>query len=302
MGLDNKYFYYCEEIGLMKENTSHQEALDTIIKALKGTKQADPKFVEAVSALKLSSPEVSVRSCVLYRYDIPVDYVVGGNIKHTRITEYAQSTRVHDSLHLTEYSGNGEYKVLNSAAEIPYQLFNDGNVFTYDEMKNALKGVITNALPKSTTSYESKDWSISAYIVPVLTIIFTYKKKEYQMYYNLQNNYYHWEWAENPELLKRGTGAAVLSFFIKAACFIATVFSLLSAASTGNAIPILGCLAILIVQIIVASKTKKKKRAFQKIFLNNPEKGILAGLKTCIPMIILSVAAIVLTIVMAGMA
>lgn len=301
MGLDNKYFYYCEEIGLMTENSTHQEALDTIKKALKGTKQADPKFVEAVSKLTLSSPEVSVRSCVLYRYDIPVDYVVNGLIKHTRINEYAASTRVHDSLHLTEYSGEGKYTVLKDASQIPYSIYNDGNLFTYDEMKSALKNVISKALPSNYSSYEAKDWSISAYIVPVLVIIFTYKKKEYQMYYNLQNNYYHWEWAENPELLKRGTGAAVLSFFIKTACFIATVAALLSAAGAGSAIPILGCLGFLIAQIIIASKTKKKKRGFQKIFLDNPDKGLIAGLKTCIPMAILSIAAIILSAVMSNM-
>ena len=92
MIVDSKYFSYCKEIGLMKENCSHQAALDCIIKAVKGKRQADPKFVEAVSKLTLSSPEVSVRSCVLYHYDVDLTYVVGGNIKHGRVSDFAQST------------------------------------------------------------------------------------------------------------------------------------------------------------------------------------------------------------------
>jgi len=42
MRLDSKYYSYCKQIGILKENCSHQSALDTIIKAVKGTKQADP--------------------------------------------------------------------------------------------------------------------------------------------------------------------------------------------------------------------------------------------------------------------
>ena len=144
--LDKRHFDFCEEIGIMKEQVSHQEALDTIKKAISETKSADPKFVEQVSKLTLDSPEVSVRSCILYHYDIDVDYVVNGNIRNTTVKDFGHSG-VHDSLHITEFTGDGDYTVLDSIEEVPYEIFNDDNLFTYEEMKKALSNVVESALP-----------------------------------------------------------------------------------------------------------------------------------------------------------
>ena len=288
--IDNKYFSFCKEIGIMEENTSHQAALDCIIKAVRGSKGVDPRFVERVSRLTLNSPEVSIRSCVLYRYNIDVDYVVNGLIKNTSISEFG-SSGVHDSLHITEYKGDGNYRVIKSAADIPYDVFNDNNLFTFEGMKKALSGVIEKRLPSNYTSFQSKNWDVSAYIVPVLVIILNYNNKEYQMYYNLQNDYYHWEWAEDPVLLKKGNQSKTYSGLLTVASYILTALGILVALSNGagfasTAISIL----LLVIEIIIAKKSKKSKREYQKLFT---KKDGMTIPKAIAPYIVMGVIAFV---------
>ena len=110
MRLDSKYYSFCKEIGLMKENYGHQQALDSIKKSVAQTRAADPAFIAKVQQLTLTSPEVSMRVCILYKYDIDLHYVVGGNIKDGKVNEFGASG-VPDSLYITKYQGNGEYTV-----------------------------------------------------------------------------------------------------------------------------------------------------------------------------------------------
>ena len=138
MYLDSKYYSYCKELGVMKENYSQSGALETLKKAVAGTKTADPAFKAAVSALTLSSAQVSVRACMIYRYDIDLNYVVGGNIKHGRIADFGQCG-VNDDLRITEYKDKGDYTVLKDFSSLPYTLYNERNVFTYDAMKKSLE-------------------------------------------------------------------------------------------------------------------------------------------------------------------
>ena len=288
MGLDNKYFSYCKEIGIMKENYSQQSALNTIINEIKNTYTADPAFIAKVEALTLNSPEVSVRSCVLYRYDIDVNYVVSGRIKHTRLYDFG-SSGVHDSIHITEYKGEGNYTILNDASQIPYSVYNSKNLFTYDEMKNALKGVISKNLPSGWTSYETNDWSISAYIVPVLVIIMKHNNKEYQMYYNLQNGYYHWEWPLDPVITNGASKAHKTAKLLRTLSIIAPVVGLIIGASAGKvAFPVIA----IILNAILAKKVCKGYDHYKGLFKKNKNTSVGKCIVTEIVMLVIGVIAL----------
>jgi len=299
MRLDQKYFSYCREIGIMKENTTHQAALNTLIKAVQDVPSADPDFVKLVSGLTLSSPEVSVRSCVLYHLDIDVDYVVNGRIKNTRINTYAQSG-CHDSLHLTEYAGEGNYTVLDDVSSVSYHVFNDENLFTLDGMKSALGGLIEERIPSDFSSWQSKNWEVDAYIVPVMVIILTYKKKEYQMYYNLQNDYYHYEWANNPKLLHKGTGVKILSVVSHIAGVALGALGALNALGSFALDITLLPIVIFIAQLLMIKFTKKTKYEYQRVFLDKPDTKFIMPL--ILPLVIagLGLVALVSSLIIVG--
>ncbi len=294
MALDNKYFSFCKELGIMKENYSQQSALNTIINAVSKRRDADPAFIAAVSKLTLSSPEVSIRSCILYQYDIDVDYVVGGIIKNGNINEFG-SSGVHDSLHITEWQGKGEYTVLKDVSSVPYAIYNNNNLFTYEEMKKALTKVIEKKVPSNCTSFQSKNWSVSAFIVPTLVIIMKYKGKEFQMYYNLHNGYYRYTWEENPALIAMGNKARTYQNLAKAGCLILAIIAALAGFSNTAGAGIFA-LIIVIAEIFIIKKTKKSKREFQKMFLENPDKKISSVVLKAIPMVMLSIFALIIAL------
>ncbi len=275
MALSMNNFNFCKEIGIMKENISHQAALDTIKKAVREKKQADPKYVEYINKLTLNSPEVSVRVCVLYQYNLDVDYVVGGNIKNTRIVDFGYSG-CPDSLHITEYSGKGEYTVIKNVADVKYSIYNDHNLFTLESMKKALTKAVEEHLPSNCTSFQSKEWDVYAYLVPVLVLITNYGGVERQLYYNLHNNYYHYKWANNPVLLKRGKQAKNLTGLLRFAGIAFTIGAIISSISnfSEHILSLLMGIAYLMVQIIVYKKTKKSKTEFENIFLKDIDKSV----------------------------
>ena len=299
MKLDSKYYSYCKEIGLMKENYTKERALTALKTAVKEAKAADPKFVEVVNNLTLSSPEVELRVCVLYRYDIDVDYVVGGNIKNTRIYDFGASG-CPDGLYITDYKGEGNYTVLQDVSSVPYGIFNDNNLFTYEEMKKSLTNVIDKRLPSGTTSFQSKNWSVSAYFVPVFTIVVNYKGKDYALNYNLHNGGHHWNYPDNPALLKKGKSAKGLGLLAKLGAFVLPIISVISgfdavSNSVSSAVPtglVLGIIA-LIVNFIINKKTKKSKKFYQRYFINNPEKKLLAPIKSSIVMLVIGFIAFI---------
>lgn len=268
MALDNKYFSYCKEIGIMKENYTKESALASLKKAVTETYDADPAFIQKVSNLTLNSKEVSVRSCVLYQYNINLEYVVGGVIKHTTFHEFGQSG-VHKSLHITEYKGDGAYTILKDASLVPYAIFNDKNLFTYDEMKNALTDLIEKKLPSNCTYFESKGWDISAYIVPVLVVIMEHKGEYYHLYFNLQNGYKHWEWPIDPKMLKNGKKAHRFAKFLR---FLAITISLagtvLGFLKSGLVNGLIGALISLIIITIIKKKSKGLVH-YQNIYRKN---------------------------------
>ena len=285
MKLDSKYYSYCKQIGILKENCSHQAALDCLIKAVKSKPQADPKFVAAMERLTLSSPEVSIRSCMLYRYDIELDYWVNGTKKHGRIADFGQSG-VHDSLRITDYAGDGTYTVLKDFSTVPYALYNDRNVFTFEEMKSALKGIINKQIPKGTTRYESTDWWVSAYVVPVLVVSLNFNGKEYQMYYNLQNNRYHFKWADNPEIKAKAKKAKNYASLAKFGGFAFAILAVLLAALNGGfhkGLFFMSLAAFAVIFII----SRKAAPNYETVFTRKPSMKVSGALKAPLAMLIL---------------
>lgn len=298
MYLDSKYYSYCKELGVMKENYSQSGALETLKKAVAGTKTADPAFKAAVSALTLSSAQVSVRACMIYRYDIDLNYVVGGNIKHGRIADFGQCG-VNDDLRITEYKDKGDYTVLKDFSSLPYTLYNERNVFTYDAMKNALKDVINKQVPRGTTSYESNSWSVSCYAVPVLVCIMKHNGKTHYLSYNLHNGRYHWEWPYDPALLAMGKKASKINSLAKvgsvALSIIAMLSALVAAANSDfagfNPAPFI----LAIANFIVVKKTSKSKSFYENYFIKNPDHKIVKPLISAIVAGVLAFLAFVLS-------
>lgn len=294
MNIDSKYWSYCKEIGIMKENYSRQGALDTLIKEVKALKTADPKFIDYVSNLTLNSNEVSVRSCMLYRYDIDLTYSVHGNIQHGKISDFGQAG-VYDSLHITDYKGKGDYTVLKDFSSVP-QIYNDRNLFTKDEMKSALKKIIEDQVPSGTTSYESEDWSVSAYIVPVLCVRAEFGGQVYDLVYNLQNGYYRWAWPDDPALIQKGKKMRTISYLLKAAAIALPLIGIFIALiSSDPAWLLVGiAAAIWVLNIVGIVKTKKSKKYYEKYFINNPSKKLINGLQMSITFAALGLVAFLL--------
>ena len=282
MYLDSKYYSYCKELGVMKENYSQSGALETLKKAVANTKTADPEFKKAVAALTLSSAQVSIRACMIYRYDIELNYVVGGNIRHGRIADFGQCG-VNDDLRITEYKDKGDYTVLKDFSSLSYSLYNERNVFTYEAMKNALKDVINKQVPRGTTSYESTDWSVSCYAVPVLVAIMNFKGKTHYLSYNLHNGRYHWEWPYDPALLAKGKKAGLINKFVKLGGIVLSVIGLIAMlANIDNSGFDFVSLIASSASVFVAYKTKKSKEYYNKYFIKNPDHKLVKPLITAI--------------------
>lgn len=279
MYLDSKYYSYCKELGVMKENYSQSGALETLKKAVANTKTADPEFKKAVAALTMSSPQVSIRACMIYRYDIELNYVVGGNIRHGRIADFGQCG-VHNDLRITEYKDKGDYTVLRDFSSLSYTLYNDRNVFTYEAMKNALKDVINKQVPRGTTSYESTDWSVSCYAVPVLVCIMKHSNgKTYYLSYNLHNGRYHWEWPYDPALLNKGKKTGLINTLVKIGGVALAAIGIVAAIANGFKVVSLIASAV---SIFIAYKTKKGKEYYNKYFIKNPDHKLVKPLISAI--------------------
>lgn len=297
MYLDKKHYSFCSKMGLMKENYSKEQALKSIKKSVAETKKADPKFIELVQGLTLSSSEVEMRVCALYHYTADVDYVVGGMIKSTKINDFGYSGAP-DSLYITSYKDGGTYTTITDPKDIPYDIFNDHNLFTLDSMKNALTNAIGKALPSSYTSFQSKSWDVSVYFVPVLTVVVKFGKETYAMNYNLHNGRYHWEYPDNPALVKKGTRARSLRGLFKFAGFVLNIVAIImgivnmsnnDASAGAFLVPAL----FLILNIFLHKKSKHTKAYFKKLFIKNPNKKFFPVLMPAIFNLIIGLIALI---------
>ena len=296
MNLNSQYYSYCKEIGVMKENYGRERALNAMKESVRKAKAVDPEFVKEFDKITLSYSGISYRVCMLYKWDIELDYVVNGRINHGRIADFGESG-AHKDLHITNFGDNASYTKLNDFSSINYTLYNNDNIFTYEQMKSALKGVINKQVPRGTTSYESTNWSISAYAVPVMVIFFKYKDKTYNFYYNLQNGHYHYAWENDPTLINRGKKAKKLNKRIKLFSLLATIlftvlgFAIGSGAGAGIVPIISGAL-----QIVIWKKNTHSNSFYENYFINHPKKKVGALLKSAIFNAILAFFALIFAI------
>lgn len=277
--LNRVNFDFCKEVGLMKENYSHQYALDSIKEAVRKDMSIDPKFKDALDRITLDSREVSVRVCVLYEYKVDLIYVSNGQLQSKKIHKFG-SSGVNDSLHIGEFKDEGKYTIVNDVTTVKYGIYNDKNLFTLEGMKNALAGAVNDYLPRSVTDWQSKNWEVSAYLVPTLIVCLKFNNENYFLQCNLHNGYHTWQYPNDPALLKRGKNAYLLSkllrfgsFALNIAAFVFGVFNAISGSKFG-VFAIISSIVLFIVQLIVTKKTKKNLKEYKNLFLKNPLKNI----------------------------
>lgn len=279
MNLDRKYYSFCKEVGLMKENFSREGALNAIKEAVAGERTADPEFIELVRDLTLKSPEVHFRACILYQYNAIIEYVRNGVINDTNISDIG-TIGIADYLHITEYKGKGEYTVVDDISTVPYSYWNTENLLTFEDMKQTLSNTIGDKLPSGTQSFRSKDWDVSAYLVPVLSIEIKFGDKWYYLSYNLQNGYYHWEWPDHPELLDKGKKTKLYNRLLRIGAIVLSAIGFINALSNFNdnilalAVPVV----IAILNIIVWKNSKKNGKFYDRFYIKNPDKSMFSQL------------------------
>ena len=277
MGLNSKYFDYCGELGLMQENYTFEDALDTLVSAIKKEKNVDPGFIEELEKLTVYSDEIDPRVVVLYKYNVDLKYLQMGEWHTGTVSNVTTGKNgAPDSLHVLEFKGDGNYKVIRSAAEVPYSSWNDNNLFTLDEMKNALKGSVEDYLPARTARYESTSWNVDAYFVPIFSVDVTYKGKEYNLYYNLHNGYYHYEWATNPAIRNKAKKEKTFTTVFKIVSIILSIIGFLSSigSSAGTTVP---CAILTAIQIFVLIKVKKDLDFYEEKHEDNPNRNPIVG-------------------------
>ncbi|MBR3893888.1 MAG: hypothetical protein IKJ35_01945 [Clostridia bacterium] len=279
MRLDSKYYSFCKEVGLMSENYSRENALKLLKEAISKEKAADPEYVKRVNALTLTSPEIRFRACILYHYNATVEYVKNNVIKDTVINDIG-TIGIPDALHITEYKGKGEYKVVTDMNSVPYSYWNDKNILTFEDMKRVLANTIEDKLPAGSQSFRSKEWSVSAYLVPVLSIEMQIDKKWYYSNYNLQNGYYNWDYPDNPALLKLGKTTKTTLSLLRVLAVGLSVVGLLMAltSSKASALSYIVPVAIGALNIFIWKNTKKKGKYYDRFFLKNPNKTMVSQL------------------------
>ena len=279
----------------MKENYGRQRALDAMKESVRKAKAVDPEFVKEFDKLTLSYSGISYRVCMLYKWDIELDYVVNGVIKHGRIADFGESG-AHKDLHITNFGDNANYTKLNDFSSIAYTLYNNDNIFTYEQMKNALKGVINKQVPRGTTSYESTNWSISAYAVPVMVIFFKYKDKTYNFYYNLQNGHYHYAWEYDPALKEKGKKGKKIFSLVNLGALALTLVAFILGVNKSAAGPIIVPIASFIFQAWRWKNKSFSKNYAENYFINNSKKKMSSLIRPAIVNAVIAVLTLIITL------
>lgn len=301
MGLDSKYFSYCKEVGLLKENWSKQSALDYLIAQVKTKKACDPAYIAKLEKLTLNSSNVCTRVAVLYHYDANLTYSQRGSIKHGEVAGFASSKgSVREGLKIDQFKDGGDYTVIKDVSTITYPIYNDKNQFTYEEIKGAMKGLLNSKVPAGTTSYETNGWSVSAFLVPILCVEMEHNGKTQWLLYNLHNGYASWDWVHDPALIAKGMKAKKTGGLIKLASFVLPILGFLIAGmggGTNSALAFLFPIATIILNIVIAKKTSKSKEYFKRFFIDKPNAGLTAAMKAPIGMAVVGFIGMLLTII-----
>ena len=147
MRLTNDNFSYCKGVGLLKENFTRERALKSIYNDMAETPDLDRAFLREVGKATTTSSNVGTWVAVMYNYDIDVNYKKGGKTYNKKINDFG-NTGTPDELDVTEYYGDGDYKTLTDvASQCSFPVWNKNNIFTFEEMKGALKSIIEDELP-----------------------------------------------------------------------------------------------------------------------------------------------------------
>ena len=295
MYLDSKYYSYFNKLGVMKENYSKEHAFMRLVEAIETDTGVHPEFTKKVKSLTIDSPEVSVRACMLYHYDLNVEYTVNGRQKTATVKEY-NSGGLPDGIEITKLKGDGDCTIVSDFSSLPYTVYNDNNIFTKDEMEDALLSLIKGRVPSGTSNYGYRG-SISAYAVPVMVIIIPFNGKDYQLSYNMHNGHYCWNNPDDPALLKKGKTAGMLAKLVRFAALALSVIGIILGIKGGFGGIVLP-LILGIVQFFMWKKGKKEAKFFKKYFIKNPKHGMMGPLKHLIAPVIIGVLGIILGAVM----
>lgn len=255
MKLTSTTFDFCEKVGLLKENFTREAMFNKLVSEISRHKaDIDNDFIKAVSKLSPDTIKVDNRVAVMYHYDINVTYKINGREKQDRIGGFG-NTGTPDSLKVTNYYKDGDYTVIKNkdASVITTSTWNDKNIFTFEEIKSALKGVIEKNLPSNWQSYSSSDWTVSAFIAPIYTFDVEFKGKTYVLSANLHNGCISYDFPKNYKLEKKAKSAKVLSKFALIVAIILAAVGVFSNISNGISSAILP-LAVAAFDVLIFAK------------------------------------------------
>lgn len=276
MRLTNDNFSYCKGVGLLKENFTRERALKSIYKDMEETPDLDRAFLREVGKATTTSSNVGTWVAVMYNYDIDVNYKKGGKTYNKKINDFG-NTGTPDELDVTEYYGDGDYKTLTDvASQCSFPVWNKNNIFTFEEMKGALKSIIEDELPSGWQSYETVDWNVSAYLVPIFSIDIDIYGKTYTINYNLHNGHYHYTYPVDKQLLKKKKAAKTWGAIIPIACLVVSCLAaLLSFAGTpDNKWRAIFAAAAAIYNIVMIVKFKKSESYYQSYYSKHPDEKV----------------------------
>lgn len=141
-------------------------------------------------------------------------------------------------------------------------------------MKGALKSIIEDELSGGWQSYETVDWNVSAYLVPIFSIDIDIYGKTYTINYNLHNGHYHYTYPVDKQLLKKKKAAKTWGTIIPIACLVVSCLTaLLSFAGTpDNKWRAIFAAVAVIYNIVMIVKFKKSESYYHPTTANTPTK------------------------------
>lgn len=285
MRLTNNNFSYCKKVGMLKENFTREQALKELYEDMVDTPDLDKAFLEEFKKVTTTSSNAGTWVAVMYSYDIDVNYKIQGKTLSKTVNGFG-NTGTPDALKVTKYYGDGEYKTLTDVgSQCSFPVWNENNIFSYDEMKGALKNIIDDELPQGWQSYETTDWSVSAFLVPIFSIDIKVYGKEYTVNYNLHNGEYNYKYPIDKQLISKSKKASRLGTFVSIACLVVSIACLLLSFATlsNKAYRAIISAAAVVYNIVMVIKYKKKESYWRDYFAKHSDKGVA---KAILPVLI----------------
>lgn len=264
--------------------------MDRILKDLRSEEYIDPDFVDEFAKVTTESSNAGTWVAVMYRYDVNVNYKIQGRTLSTVVNGFGNAGTP-DELDVTTYYKDGDYSTLTDvASQCNMPVWNSNNVFSYDEIKNALKSVIEDELPSGWSSYQSESWTVSAFLVPIFSVDIDFEGKEYTLNYNLHNGHYYYTFPTDKRIIKKAKTTNLVANIISWLCPILSVLAFIigvqgeNAQTQGYVFAIIG--AIISAIVLFARKKRRTKAAYEKYYKKHKKTPIAVAL---IPEIIVGV-------------